>query len=141
MLGSQVYKWKCSCQELEMLKNNFVDNHFRIKCDYLRIHEYIFFTIWATLHMEMNPLYLKHTIHLGLLFFKIRSFYLTIFTNVDWANNHGEHSSTSSYIIFLDNNHIFQCSKKQKTITHSFTELYTMPLPLVLQRFYGLIIF
>nr|XP_016444735.1 PREDICTED: uncharacterized mitochondrial protein AtMg00810-like [Nicotiana tabacum] len=66
--------------------------------------------------------YLHGTIKFGLRVSPNFDFNLCIYSNADWAKDLTDRSSISSYILFLDRNHISWSSKKQKNIARSSTE-------------------
>ncbi|KAL2455647.1 putative mitochondrial protein [Abeliophyllum distichum] len=47
---------------------------------------------------------------------------LTAFTDVDWAGNVDDRTSTSAYVIYLGGNAVSWYSKKQKSVAQSSTE-------------------
>lgn len=66
--------------------------------------------------------YLKQTQSYGLKILRNDSPLLSIYINADWARNHDDRTSTSGCILYLGNNPVSWCSRKQKTIARSSTE-------------------
>ncbi|WRX13866.1 Reverse transcriptase [Theobroma cacao] len=67
--------------------------------------------------------YLKYTIYHGLFLQRHQQLCVNAFTDADWAGNRDDRTSTSTYIIYLGGNAISWCSKKQKSVTRSSTEV------------------
>lgn len=66
--------------------------------------------------------YLKQTQSYGLKILRNGSPLLSIYSDADWAGDHDDRTSTSGYILYLGNNHISWCSRKQNTVARSSTE-------------------
>ena len=75
------------------------------------------------LAVKCIPRYVKGTLHFGLTFrpFIIPST-LVIYSAADWADCPDTRRSTSSYSIYLGNNHVSWSAKKQPTISRSSCE-------------------
>lgn len=65
--------------------------------------------------------YLKGTQHCGIIYSK-RDLSLKAFSDADWAGNPNDRQSTIGLVVFLGFNPIFWYSKKQQTMSRSFTE-------------------
>ena len=65
--------------------------------------------------------YLKGTIGQGIIFRRSNTLNLTCFSNEDWGND-VDHRSTIGFCIFLSNNIVFWCSKKQQMVSRSNIE-------------------
>ena len=65
---------------------------------------------------------LKGTIDQGLIFRRSNTLNLTCFSNEDWGNDVDDHRSTIGFCIFLGNNIVFWCSKKQQMVSRSNIE-------------------
>ncbi|KAK0595375.1 hypothetical protein LWI29_006006 [Acer saccharum] len=66
--------------------------------------------------------YLHGTIGHGLLLRRNSPISLHAFSDVDWAGNQDDRTSTSAYVIFLGSNAISRCSRKQRSVARSSTE-------------------
>lgn len=66
--------------------------------------------------------YLNGTRHLTLHLRRDSPLSLHCFTDVDWAGNCDDRTSTGAFIIFLGSNPIFWSSKKQRTVARSSTK-------------------
>lgn len=67
---------------------------------------------------------LKHIIHDGLLLIKHHQpLTLKAFSNVEWASNKDDRTSTTTYIIYLGGIVISWCSHKQKFVVRSSTKV------------------
>lgn len=78
-----------------------------------------------TTHLEMvHPIlcYVKCIINIGLHFFFYITLDLLAFSNVDWEGCHTTRHSTIRFCVFLENNLISYCIKKQHTISRSNTK-------------------
>jgi hypothetical protein len=65
--------------------------------------------------------YLKGTLHVGISYTK-GDLQLKAFSDTDWAGDPNDRRSTTGLVIFLGNNPISWSSKKQQTVSKSFTE-------------------
>jgi hypothetical protein len=78
-----------------------------------------------TTHLEtVHPIlcYVKCIINIGLHFFFYITLDLLAFSNVDWEGCHTTRHSTIRFCVFLGNNLISYCVKKQHTISRSNTK-------------------
>ena len=73
-------------------------------------------------HLKRILRYLKGTVNHGLFLTKNSSLNLAAFSDADWASNFDDRTSTTGYILFLDNNPVSWKSIKQKTVAKSSTE-------------------
>lgn len=62
------------------------------------------------------------TVHHGLYFCRNSPLSLHAFSNVDWAGNVDDHTSTSAHIVFLCSNAFSWSSKKQRSVARLSTE-------------------
>lgn len=67
--------------------------------------------------------YLNHTLYFGLLLNRTTSSILNIYTDAYWTSDPNDRTSTSGYITFLGHTPVSWSLKKQRTITHSSTEV------------------
>lgn len=65
--------------------------------------------------------YVQGTLHYGLPIFRSH-LSLTAFSNSDWAGDHTDRKSTTSYCVFLGQTLISWCAKKQTVVARSSTE-------------------
>lgn len=72
-------------------------------------------------------LYLKSTIHHGLLMKRNHQLHGIAFTDDDWIGNCDDFTSMPVYIVDLVGNVISWCSNKKKTIPHLSTEVEYYP--------------
>lgn len=63
--------------------------------------------------------YLKATINYGLHIKASNNYNLTGYADADWASDSDDKKSTTEYCIFMGNNIVSWCSKKQSTISRS----------------------
>ena len=77
-------------------------------------------THWAVIKRLFR--YLKHTLHHGLLLHRQSPLIIHGFSDFDWAINLDDHTSTTTFVLYLGKNPISWCSKKQRTVPRSFTE-------------------
>ena len=66
--------------------------------------------------------YLKGTIDQRIIFRRLKTLNLTCFSDTDQGNDIDDHRSTTSFCIFLSNNIVSWCSKKQHIVSRSTTE-------------------
>jgi hypothetical protein len=66
--------------------------------------------------------YVRGTLHLGLLLRPSTSTDLVVYTDADWAGCPDTRKSTSSYVVFLDDNLVSWSSKRQNTVSRSSAE-------------------
>ena len=78
-------------------------------------------THWAAIKILLR--YLKHTLHHGLFLHRQCPLILHGFSNSDWGVNRDDRTSTIVFVLYLGKNPISWCSKKQRTVPHSFTEV------------------
>ncbi|CAN6692111.1 unnamed protein product [Malus baccata var. baccata] len=65
--------------------------------------------------------YLRGTVRLGLCF-RHGSMEIKAYTDVDWAGDHNDRRSTTSFVVFLGSNPLSWSSKKQHIVSRSSTE-------------------
>ena len=66
--------------------------------------------------------YLCGTVDQGIMLHHHLNLALYASSNVDWAGNKDEYTSTSAYIAYLGRNPISWSSKKQRIVAHSSTK-------------------
>ncbi|CAN6707198.1 unnamed protein product [Malus baccata var. baccata] len=79
----------------------------------------------SDLHMHLVKRilrYLKGTIHCGLKYTKSPDFILSAYSDLDWAADINTRRSITGYVVYIGYNPISWQSKRQSTVSQSFTE-------------------
>jgi hypothetical protein len=66
--------------------------------------------------------YVKHTLGYGLKITKSSSMLVNAFTDSDWASDLDDRRSTGDFAVFIGNNLVSWCARKQLTVSRSSTE-------------------
>jgi hypothetical protein len=66
--------------------------------------------------------YVKHTLGYGLKITKSSSMLVNAFTDSDWASDPDDRRSTRGFAVFIGNNLVSWCARKQPTVSRSSTE-------------------
>jgi hypothetical protein len=66
--------------------------------------------------------YVKHTLGYGLKITKSSSMLVNAFTDSDWASDPDDRRSTGGFAVFIGNNLVSWCARKQPTLSRSSTE-------------------